>query len=75
MKLKHFKMEICWNALISILYNLSQLFFDIQHQAEDKASVYPGDIFTSTEKNSLCQTYVSSWLFAISGLFCFVFNF
>lgn len=31
-------MEICCNALISILYDLSQLFFDIQHQAEDKAS-------------------------------------
>lgn len=72
MKLKHFKMEICWNALISILYNLSQLFFDIQHQAEDKASMYPGDIFTSAEKNNLRQTYVSSWLFCY---FFFFLNF
>lgn len=56
MKQKRFKTENCWNAFVSVLCNLSQLLFDIQHQARDKAPVYPTGIFTSTEKNNLCQT-------------------
>lgn len=75
MKLKHFKMEISWNALISMLCNLSQLFFDIQHQAEDKASMHPGGIFIFIEKNNLCQTYVIPLAFFFFLFFFFSPNF